>query len=30
MYQTDLDQWARWLAWFDVYVKGAKGTAPVP
>jgi dipeptidyl aminopeptidase/acylaminoacyl peptidase len=24
MYQTDLDQWARWLAWFDVYVKGAK------
>jgi dipeptidyl aminopeptidase/acylaminoacyl peptidase len=23
-YQTDLDQWARWLAWFDVYVKGAK------
>src|SRR6185436_20116742 len=32
MYQTDLDQWARWLAWFDVYVKGAKsqGNAPVP
>lgn len=23
-YQTDLDQWARWLAWFDVYVKNAK------
>jgi dipeptidyl aminopeptidase/acylaminoacyl peptidase len=20
-YQTDLDIWARWLAWFDVYVK---------
>ncbi len=20
-YQTDLDQWARWLAWFDMYVK---------
>lgn len=20
-YQTDLDQWARWLAWFDKYVK---------
>jgi len=32
MYQTDLDQWARWLAWFDVYVKGAKaqGNAPLP
>jgi dipeptidyl aminopeptidase/acylaminoacyl peptidase len=32
MYQTDLDQWARWLAWFDVYVKGAKpsATAPLP
>jgi dipeptidyl aminopeptidase/acylaminoacyl peptidase len=30
MYQTDLDQWARWLAWFDVYVKGAKGSAPLP
>ena len=23
-YQTDLDQWARWLAWFDVYVKNPK------
>jgi len=23
-YQTDLDQWARWFAWFDVYVKNAK------
>jgi dipeptidyl aminopeptidase/acylaminoacyl peptidase len=20
-YQTDLDQWARWFAWFDMYVK---------
>jgi dipeptidyl aminopeptidase/acylaminoacyl peptidase len=23
-YQSDLDQWARWLAWFDVYVKNGK------
>jgi dipeptidyl aminopeptidase/acylaminoacyl peptidase len=23
-YQTDLDQWARWLAWFDLYVKNPK------
>ena len=23
-YQTDLDQWARWLAWFDMYVKNGK------
>jgi len=23
-YQTDLDQWARWFAWFDVYVKNPK------
>jgi len=23
-YATDLDQWARWLAWFDVYVKNPK------
>jgi dipeptidyl aminopeptidase/acylaminoacyl peptidase len=23
-YQTDLDQWARWTAWFDLYVKNAK------
>lgn len=23
-YQTDLDQWARWLAWFDVYVRNPK------
>jgi dipeptidyl aminopeptidase/acylaminoacyl peptidase len=26
-YQTDLDQWARWLAWFDVYVKNPKREA---
>ena len=27
-YQTDLDIWARWLAWFDVYVKNPpKGKA---
>jgi len=26
-YQTDLDQWARWLAWFDVYVKNPKKDA---
>jgi dipeptidyl aminopeptidase/acylaminoacyl peptidase len=32
MYQTDLDQWARWLAWFDVYVKGATAqpNSPTP
>ncbi len=23
-WQTDLDQWARWLAWFDIYVKNPK------
>jgi dipeptidyl aminopeptidase/acylaminoacyl peptidase len=23
-YQTDLDQWARWFAWFDIYVKNPK------
>jgi dipeptidyl aminopeptidase/acylaminoacyl peptidase len=23
-YATDLDQWARWLAWFDVYVRNVK------
>ncbi len=23
-YASDLDQWARWLAWFDVYVKNPK------
>ena len=25
-YESDLDQWARWIAWFDVHVKGAKAT----
>jgi dipeptidyl aminopeptidase/acylaminoacyl peptidase len=30
-YASDLDQWARWVAWFDIYVKGAKPTPkPVP
>jgi dipeptidyl aminopeptidase/acylaminoacyl peptidase len=30
-YTTDLDQWARWVAWFDVYVKNAKpAPKPVP
>ncbi|MEP6621770.1 MAG: prolyl oligopeptidase family serine peptidase [bacterium] len=33
-YQSDLDIWARWLAWFDIYVKNAKSaqktTALVP
>ena len=31
--ESDLDQWARWIAWFDVYVKNpknAKTTAVVP
>jgi dipeptidyl aminopeptidase/acylaminoacyl peptidase len=32
--ETDLDQWARWLAWFDIYVKNpekkAKPAAVVP
>ena len=23
-YESDLDQWARWLAWFDVYVKNPR------
>jgi dipeptidyl aminopeptidase/acylaminoacyl peptidase len=23
-YQSDLDQWARWFAWFDIYVKNPK------
>ena len=27
-YATDLDQWARWLAWFDMYVKNPQ--KPVP
>lgn len=22
-YESDLDQWARWFAWFDIYVKNA-------
>ena len=26
-YASDLDLWARWLAWFDIYVKK---TAPEP
>jgi dipeptidyl aminopeptidase/acylaminoacyl peptidase len=33
-YQSDLDLWARWLAWFDVHVKNAtldnKAPAVVP
>lgn len=32
-YQSDLDIWARWLAWFDIYVKNGqkpKTTALVP
>jgi len=24
--ESDLDQWARWLAWFDIYVKNPKTT----
>jgi dipeptidyl aminopeptidase/acylaminoacyl peptidase len=23
-YESDLDQWARWIAWFDVHLKAAK------
>ncbi len=26
-YQSDLDLWARWFAWFDVYVKNPKSDA---
>jgi dipeptidyl aminopeptidase/acylaminoacyl peptidase len=26
-FASDLDLWARWLAWFDVYVKNPKSTA---
>jgi dipeptidyl aminopeptidase/acylaminoacyl peptidase len=26
-FASDLDLWARWLAWFDVYVKNPKGSA---
>lgn len=25
-YESDLDQWARWLAWFDVHLKGQRAT----
>ena len=25
--ESDLDQWARWIAWFDIYVKNKQ--APV-
>ena len=25
-YESDLDQWARWVAWFDVHIKNAKTT----
>lgn len=28
--ETDLDQWARFIAWFDIYVKNAKKPAVVP
>jgi len=27
-YQSDLDQWARWFAWFDVHVKNAGKDKP--
>ena len=27
-YASDLDLWARWFAWFDVYVKGTKSAMP--
>ncbi len=26
--ETDLDQWARWIAWFDVYVKNPQSKKP--
>ena len=30
-YASDLDQWARWLAWFDIYVKNAPvAKRPIP
>ena len=30
-YASDLDQWARWVAWFDIYVKNSKtDKKPVP
>jgi dipeptidyl aminopeptidase/acylaminoacyl peptidase len=28
--ETDLDQWARFIAWFDLYVKNGKKAAVVP
>jgi len=27
-YESDLDLWARWLAWFDVHLKNPKGEKP--
>jgi len=29
-YASDLDLWARWVAWMDTYVKGIKSSAVVP
>jgi dipeptidyl aminopeptidase/acylaminoacyl peptidase len=29
-YESDLDQWARWFAWFDLYVKNAGRKTAVP
>lgn len=29
-YASDLDLWARWVAWMDTYVKGTKSAAVVP
>jgi dipeptidyl aminopeptidase/acylaminoacyl peptidase len=29
-YATDLDLWARWIAWFDTYVKGAGAGTVTP
>ncbi|HVZ49505.1 MAG TPA: prolyl oligopeptidase family serine peptidase [Gemmatimonadaceae bacterium] len=29
-YVTDLDIWARWIAWFDTYVKNAKAPKTIP
>jgi dipeptidyl aminopeptidase/acylaminoacyl peptidase len=29
-YQSDLDLWARWLAWFDIYVKNPQPKAAMP
>jgi len=28
--ESDLDQWARWLAWFDIYVKNPKSATKTP